>query len=150
MSRSRLDVKQAAQILGISTDAVHKRAKRGTLESEKDEDGRVFVWLDTEDNGYTSSSLGDADVHPLLLTRLENENDFLRRELDRRAEELSEMRRIVAGLVQRVPGLEGQRDAQPDDGDGDLTASEAADSGAVRDDEKSEPRRSWWRVLFGA
>jgi hypothetical protein len=45
MTRRRLDVKQAAQVLGISTDAVHKRVKRGTLESEKDEAGHVFVWL---------------------------------------------------------------------------------------------------------
>jgi hypothetical protein len=54
MARERLDVKQAAQILGISTDAVHKRVKRGSLTSDKDPDGRVFVYLDEDlDNGYT-------------------------------------------------------------------------------------------------
>ena len=103
MARNRLDVKQAAHVLGISTDAVHKRVKRGALESEKDEAGHVYVWLDSEDNGYTSAS---QDVQPLITARLEDENAFLRQELERRSEELSEMRRIVAGLVQRIPELE--------------------------------------------
>ena len=58
MARQRIDVKEAAQILGISTDAIHKRARRGSLPSDKDSDGRVFVYLDNDldshlDNGYT-------------------------------------------------------------------------------------------------
>jgi hypothetical protein len=148
MARSRLDVKQAAQILGISTDAVHKRAKRGTLESEKDEDGRVFVWLDTEDNGYTASSQGEEDVHPLLLARLENENDFLRQELDRRSQELSEMRQIVAGLGRRVPELEAPRDPQPDGRGSPESTTEDVPGTSERPDDTSEPRRSWWRRTF--
>ena len=48
MTRQKLDVKQAAQVLGISTDAVHKRVKRGSLGSEKGQDGRVYVWLDLD------------------------------------------------------------------------------------------------------
>jgi hypothetical protein len=149
MARSKLDVKQAAQILGISTDAVHKRAKRGTLESEKDEDGRVFVWLDTEDTGYTASSQDADDVHPLLLARLENENDFLRRELDRRAEELSEMRRIVAGLVQRVPELESKGESPPNERKSPESASEEASGTASHWEDTSEPRRSWWQRWLG-
>ena len=46
MTRQKLDVKQAAQLLGISTDAVHKRVRRGSLDAEKGSDGRVYVWLD--------------------------------------------------------------------------------------------------------
>ena len=43
MSRQRLDVKQAAEALGISSEGVRKRIKRGALDSEKDSDGRVWV-----------------------------------------------------------------------------------------------------------
>ena len=141
MARSKLDVKQAAQVLGISTDAVHKRAKRGSLEWEKDEDGHVFVWLDSEDNGYTSAS---QHVQPLLVARLEGENEFLRQELERRAEELSEMRRIVAGLVQRVPELEPAREASPEPPGEPVSHSDSPNG-----DVPPEPeRRSWWRRLF--
>ena len=54
MTRQKLDVKQAAQVLGISTDAVHKRVKRGSLHSEKDPNGRVYVWLDFDQNALPS------------------------------------------------------------------------------------------------
>ncbi len=140
MARRKLDVKQAAQVFGISTDAVHKRARRGSLESEKGEDGRVYVWIDSLENDYTQDS---QSVQPLLIARLENENEFLRRELDRRAEELAEMRRIIAGLVQRVPELEpvpGPRDAPE-------AASEERGKGEVPPE--PEKRTSWWRRLFG-
>jgi hypothetical protein len=141
--RRRLDVKQAAQVLDISTDAVHKRVRRGALESEKDGDGRVYVWLDGLDNGY---ALDSQNVQPLLVTHLENENEFLRCELERRAEELSEMRRIVAALVQRVPELEPTKGASPEPRESPTTDAEPAGSGAG----PAEPeRRSWWRRWFG-
>ncbi len=139
MAETRLDVKEAAKVLGISTDAVHKRARRGALESEKDEAGRVFVWLDTQDAGYTEDS---QNVQSLLMARLEDENEFLRRELDRRAEELAEMRRIVAGLVQRVPELE----AAPETREAPETVSENAGNEVVPDEE--ERPKTWWRRIF--
>ena len=147
MARSRLDVKQAAQILGISTDAVHKRAKRGTLKSEKDEDGRVFVWLYTEDNDYTKDSQA---VQPLLAARLESENEFLRQELERRSSELAEMRRIVAGLVQRIPELE-PANTSPDTRESPTTPSEGHGKGQEEyTTNHEEPHRSWWvRFFFG-
>jgi DNA-directed RNA polymerase specialized sigma24 family protein len=43
MSRQRLDVKQAAEALNISSEGVRKRIKRGTLDSEKTQNGKVFV-----------------------------------------------------------------------------------------------------------
>ena len=58
MASQKLDVKQAAQALGISTDAVHKRARRGSLDSEKGPDGRVYVWLDVEENTPLGLSAG--------------------------------------------------------------------------------------------
>jgi hypothetical protein len=145
VARSKLDVKQAAQVLGISTDAVHKRVKRGTLEAEKDEDGRVLVWIDNEDNGYISSSQG---VQPLLVPHLESENEFLRQELERRAEELSEMRRIIAALVQRVPELEPakQQEPTPKPRESPETVSEAEGKGEPPEEE----RRPWWQRWLGA
>ncbi len=45
MTRRRLDLREAAEVLDTSVDAVRKRIARGTLESEK-ADGKVYVWLD--------------------------------------------------------------------------------------------------------
>src|SRR5215207_1920669 len=42
----RMTVAQAAQALGISAEAVRQRVRRGTLPTEKSEDGSVFVLID--------------------------------------------------------------------------------------------------------
>ena len=69
MTRQKLDVKQAAQVLDISTDAVHKRVKRGSLGSEKGSDGRVYVWLDLEQNALPNFSRG---VREAMFTKVGN------------------------------------------------------------------------------
>src|SRR5215207_4540754 len=55
----RLPVNEAAVVLGISTEATRQRVKRGTLPTERDEDGNVFVLLD--DDGTGGGTRGDAD-----------------------------------------------------------------------------------------
>jgi excisionase family DNA binding protein len=42
----RLTIQEAARQLGISEGAVRKRVTRKTLQHEKDDDGRVYVYLD--------------------------------------------------------------------------------------------------------
>ena len=42
----RLTIQQAARRLGISEGAVRKRVARGSLEHDKEDDGRVYVYLD--------------------------------------------------------------------------------------------------------
>src|SRR5215204_1393109 len=71
--------KQAAEMLGISSEGIRQRIRRGTLGSEKDTDGRVYVFLEGEELNGTPSEQGSErdkdDVH----TRLEAEVEFLRR-----------------------------------------------------------------------
>ena len=50
-----MDVKQAAEMLGISSEGIRQRIRRGTLRSEKDTDGRVYVFLEGEDLNGTPS-----------------------------------------------------------------------------------------------
>ncbi len=50
-----MDVKQAAEVLGISSEGVRKRIKRGSLVSEKGSGGKVWVWL----NGVRTGVAGD-------------------------------------------------------------------------------------------
>jgi hypothetical protein len=46
----RLTAQEAAEVLGTSVDAVRMRARRGSLLSEKDPDGRVYVWVDSDES----------------------------------------------------------------------------------------------------
>lgn len=45
----KLTVQEAAEILGTSVDAVRMRTRRGSLESEKDPDAWVYVWVDPDE-----------------------------------------------------------------------------------------------------
>ena len=60
--------------MDTSVDAVRKRIQMGTLDSEKAEDGRVYVWLDTSLEGESEA----------LISELRDRVDFLQRELERK------------------------------------------------------------------
>jgi len=47
-SSSRVSVYQTAEVMGVTVDAIRKRISRGTIPHERDEDGRVWVLLDTD------------------------------------------------------------------------------------------------------
>ena len=134
MSRQRLDVKQAAEALGISSEGVRKRIKRGTLESDKTSDGKVYVWLDSPDedrtNGQTGSDDGayanggsdrtgygrGADKRPdALLDSLQDQVSYLRDQLALEREANRENRRLLAAALERMPPqIEAPRDASPE------------------------------------
>jgi hypothetical protein len=92
--------------MGVSKDAVRMRVKRGTLRSEKGEDGRVYVWVnvtpDADPNGVHPE--GKVDPCRELIEEL--------RDRVRSLEESNrENRRIIAALTQRIPAIEAPEDA---------------------------------------
>jgi hypothetical protein len=133
----RLTIREAALALGISEGAVRKRVDRGTLEHTRGEDGRIYVILpDGVDEGETPSTTADADRERLI--------KFLSEQLEHERDVNRENRRIIAGLVQRIPALE-EASSEPQRG------PLSADEGTGRSEEQQEPsqRRSWWRAFFG-
>jgi predicted DNA-binding protein YlxM (UPF0122 family) len=121
MSVERLSVMEAAEVLGVTRDAIHKRIKRGSLEYEKGEDGRLYVYVDTSTSELDESVAESKDESKVeVLERLiESQQDriaFLEQELERRGDETTRLHQIVAGLTQanaqlssRVPELETPR-----------------------------------------
>ena len=165
MSVERLSVMEAAEALGVTRDAIHKRIRRGTIEYEKGEDGRFYVYVDTSTSGVDQSAYESKDESKVeVLERLiEGQQDriaFLERELERRGDETVRLHQIVAGLTQanaqlaaHVPELEAPQEA--------AEAPEPAED----EPERAEPRpdrveaqegigeaseRSWWRRMFGS
>jgi hypothetical protein len=139
-----VDVKQAAEMLGISSEGVRQRIRRGSLESEKDTDGRVYVFLDEEALEGTATER-DTDT---VITRLEDEVEFLRRELATRDEEI---RRRDAVLLSLSEGLKALNPPASSQGplDGSEMAPEGAHSGNVSPGFQEPSERPWWRRLFG-
>jgi len=143
MTSQRLTVQEAAEVLGTSVDAVRMRARRGSLESKKDGDGRVYVWV----NGDSSETKLRPDVEPTALISAKDETIRLLAEqlqAERRANE--ENRRIIAALTSRIPELEAPREPRG----GPETVTEEPEKGSrasTGGDESLE--RPWWRRVFG-
>ena len=150
----RHTVKEAADVLGITVDAVRGRIRRGTLDSVK-LDGVVYVLLDAtnreqeSDESATESadaSRQTADESGLvsdqseLVGDLRGQVDWLRREVERKDT-------IIMQMAQRIPELEAASEPR----ESPETASKGADRGEAPS-EQQEPaqQRSWlYRFFFG-
>ena len=99
----RVTVGEAAQLLGITPEAVRARLYRGTLEREDGEDGTVYVRLYADQSQPHADQSGEQSE---LVKSLQDQIGYLRAQLDTRAEELREHRRIIAALTQRIPEIE--------------------------------------------
>jgi|SRR5215207_1171893 len=153
---SRLTVPEAAQALGISPEAVRNRLSRGTLDSTK-EGGTVYVLLGsdrlrstTDIPNDTSQHTGDRSIDsPKDSSRLVSAKDetirLLTQQLEAEREASAELRRIVAGLVQRIPELE----ASPESREAHVTDSEETAKNTASPEQEPPQRRSWWRQFFG-
>ena len=152
-TQTKVTVAEAAQLLGLSAEAVRSRVQRGTLKSTK-EKGTVYVLLNTDANGRTQTSskrhpnvdedTTQTDTQTRLdgdqtrfIASLEGQIEWLRREVERKDT-------IIMSLSQSIAALEAP--AAPDLRDSDISASEGKDNGDVP---PQEERRSWWRKLLG-
>jgi hypothetical protein len=143
-----VDVGEAAQELGISTDAVRKRIARGSLRSDR-ENGSVRVWLDDGRSEAGREAQVDSEV---LVESLRDQVGYLRSQLDIRTEELREHRRIIAALTQRIPELEAPASPEPPGGPKRSAEGtvEPTSSEPVREAQEGAERRPWWRRMFGS
>src|SRR5215213_10435247 len=129
-------VRQAAEILGTTAEAIRSRLNRGTLKRVDGEDGRVYVRLDPDHTHIDADHTADHTVEGSLVYKLQADQiEFLRRELERKDH-------IIMSLTQRIPELEARESS--------VTASEESPS-TQKTQEQQEPsqRRSWWRSFFG-
>jgi hypothetical protein len=155
----RVHLSEAAEILGVSRDAVRMRVKRGTLRSEKGADGRVYVWVnvspDTDPNAIHPQ--GEGAAWRELIEEL--------RDRVRSLEEANrENRRIIAALTSRIPELEAPQEPSPDPLQREAGGAarekappvqEGPQEGTDRPRDTAEfpargsVARPWWRRVFG-
>ena len=166
--RRRLTVPEAATVLGVTVDAVRGRIRRGTLPSEHDEHGKVYVWIDSpgadgpgpsetvydQSEASRSWSVEQSELVESLLEQVAYMREQLaeEREARRRADTImAQLSQANAERARTIRALEGPRDepqAPETPAEGTERVEEAApDRGAER--EESVERRSWWRRFFG-
>src|SRR5829696_3460701 len=152
MTSRRLTVQEAAEVLGTSVDAVRMRVRRGTLESEKDPEGRVHVWV----NGDSTETKPGLDGEPgalisakdetirVLCEQLESE-----REARRRADTIiAQLTQANAALAARVPELETPQE-RPGTPETDEEQQGRGEHRPDAPDAQEGTQRPWWRRVFG-
>ena len=97
----RVTVVEAAARLGVKEQAIRKRVQRGTLLYDKDEDGRVYVYLDPEDGTTGTGNGKDTLVHSLR-----DQIAYLRQGAEDWKEEARRKDTLIMSLTQRIPELE--------------------------------------------
>jgi hypothetical protein len=144
--KRRTTVAQAAEILGISAEAVRGRIRRGTLPVER-EGGTVHVLLDERMHNRTT-----ADQPRTTGDQPGDRTDLLIAELQDRVRSLEdanrENRRIIAALTSRIPAIEAPAETPE--------ASETAEKQQGRGEPhpatvgaQEGVQRPWWRRVFG-
>jgi excisionase family DNA binding protein len=144
----RVTVQEAAQRLGISQDAVRQRIRRGSMRHDKDDKGRVYVYLNPTDTRPTPvhdaprDTVYDASRSNELVTELRNRIQFLETELMDRKEESRRKDHIIAALTQRIPELEPPSEPR----EYSERPAEHVDRGTTSTTESRRPR---WAFLLG-
>ena len=156
-----LSVAQAAAVLNVTQADVYKRIQRGTIEHDKDSEGRVFVYLDASDipsdismdepDASTDVSM-DGSNSAELIAELRTHNEHLRQEVEAWREEARRKDAILMTMAQRIPELEPPREEPREPREVPVSSSEEADKGQVPPGQKEPTQRrerSWWRAFFG-
>ena len=130
----RMTVPEAAELLGVSQSAVRKRIQRGTIPWDKDEEGRIYVYVDPSE---TSPEPEEDKSRDELLEAYREQVDFLRRELERKDT-------IIMSLTQRIPELEPVSEPQ------NVPERGSAGPGDGETPPEAVRPRSWlYRFFFG-
>jgi hypothetical protein len=151
--RQRLTVAEASAVLGVTVEAVRGRIKRGTLDHERTDKG-VFVFLEADqttdrprpDTDQTADrSRSDSDA---LISAKDETIATLRDQLEAERQAHAEARRIIAGLVERIPALEPPADSAPDAPGSPERGEAGGAGGGVPEEPEMATSRPWWRRLF--
>ena len=152
-SRTRVSVQEAAEHLGTTVDAIRKRVQRDTIDHDKDDDGRVWILLDTDRTRHATDQ--DSTGHRqdsesgALISEMRGRIEDLREQLEAERQAHAEARRIIAGLVERLPAIEAPTEPLG----GPETAEEQPERAEPRPatgETQEGARRPWWRRVFGS
>jgi hypothetical protein len=151
MSSNRVSVYQAAEVMGVTVDAIRKRISRGTIPHERDVDGRVWVVLDTDQDA--ASNVHDTDQPQSDAAALISAKDetiaTLRDQLEAERQAHAEARRLLMAALERIPP---QLEAPSEARESPQTIEEEPERAEPRPataKAQEAVRRSWWRRVFG-
>jgi len=140
LATRRVTLREAADILGLSKEAVRKRVIRGTLRSDTGGDGRRYVYLDA---GGDEAPTHEGDA---LISEMRSRIQFLEDELQRKDAILLNMTEAMKALS--PPPQEAPSEAR----ESPQTVEEEperAERRSATGEAQEGVQRPWWRRVFG-
>jgi chromosome segregation ATPase len=143
-SSNRVSVYQAAEIMGVTVDAIRKRVSRGTISHERDEDGRVWVALDTDQDA--ASKVRDADqpqsASDALISEMRNRIAFLEQEMEAWREESRRKDTIIMNMTEAMKALNPPApEASSEARESDVSPGPIGELGELREELDAERTR---------
>jgi hypothetical protein len=143
----RATIAEAAKLLNVTQEAIRGRIKRGTIEHEKGDDGKTYVFLtDAEShaqhdpNGMANGMVND------YIEALKSEIADWKEEARRKDTIIAQMNQTMGALIHRIPELE----APSEPAEARVTDETAGGKGSSvpPERENGSERRSWWRRIL--
>jgi hypothetical protein len=138
---TRLTQREAAERLGVSVEAIRKRVARGTLRSDKGEDGRRYVYLDTDPDAGGPQPEPDA-----LTSELRDRLRYVEQQLEAERQAHAEARRLLMAALERIPP---QIEAPRESPETAREEPERAEPHPATVESQESVQRPWWRRVFG-
>jgi hypothetical protein len=155
-SRQRVTVAQAAEILGVTVEAIRGRIKRGTLKHER-HSGTVYVLLEADQSTNRTRPDTDQTADRLqsdstaLISAKDETIATLRDQLEAERQGHAEARRLLMAALERIPPqLEAPQEAPKDAETVEEAPDRAEPRPATGGAQEGARRRPWWRKVFGS
>jgi hypothetical protein len=148
----RVTMTEAAELLGMSRDAVRMRVRRGSLASEKGEDGRVYVFLEPDqerDHPQAEDETSSSRLEEPLIEELRDQVGYLREQLRREQDAHAEARRIIAALTARIPEIEAPSEPREAPTEATEQPGRVGPQTPLESAQAGSQRAPWWRRIFG-
>jgi hypothetical protein len=116
-SGQRASVREAAELLGTTVDAIRKRVQRRTIPYEKDSDGRVWIVLDAvqASTGHRQDTGQPQSDSTALISAKGETIATLRDQLEAERQAHAEARRLLMAALERIPPqIEAPQEASED------------------------------------
>jgi len=143
----RYTVPEAAQVLGISPEAVRNRLSRGTLRSEKVK-GRVHVLLARPDRSQPIGGVS-TDIPTDIVEELRDRIRYLERQVEEERNARYRADELLARLMDRLPELEAPSEARESPEMVEEEQATPASPPATGEAQEGVRRRPWWRRVIG-
>ncbi len=154
--KEQLTVSEASLRLGLSTEAIRQRIRRGTLESEKIK-GRLYIVLTSSDTDKTDNTTNKStaftsgettnesnfDPHYALIEQLQKENDRLWEELAKRDEQIHRQDVLLRDALDWRTALTATVQSSSSPG---RTSTQVSDP--VETSLQTSSKRRWWTWLL--